>query len=176
MCQGILTISMLTLGWSDGNTFIPINSILLSSENDKSIVNPSEAADKRTNAYKRRKLSRTKATDAMITLISEAKSACIKASYVLFDSWFTSPDTICKVKNLGYDIIAMVKKSSKVFYEYNGKMMSVCDIYKSKPKRRGRSKYLLSADITVEKNDTRIPAKLVFVRNRSNRSDYLCLI
>ena len=167
---------MLTLGWSDGNTFIPINSILLSSENDKSIVNPSEAADKRTNAYKRRKLSRTKATDAMITLISEAKSACIKASYVLFDSWFTSPDTICKVKNLGYDIIAMVKKSSKVFYEYNGKMMSVCDIYKSKPKRRGRSKYLLSADITVEKNDTRIPAKLVFVRNRSNRSDYLCLI
>ena len=55
-------------------------------------------------------------------------------------------------------------------------MMSVCDIYKSKPKRRGRSKYLLSADITVEKNDTRIPAKLVFVRNRSNRSDYLCLI
>lgn len=70
----------------------------------------------------------------------------------------------------------MVKKSSKVFYEYNGKMMSVCDIYKSKPKCRGRSKYILSADITVEKNDTRIPAKLVFVRNRSNRSDYLCLI
>ena len=55
---------MLTLGWSDGNTFIPINSILLSSENDKSIVNPSEAVYKRTNAYKRRKLSRTKATDA----------------------------------------------------------------------------------------------------------------
>lgn len=25
----------------------------------------------------------------------------------------------------------MIKKTPKVFYEYNGKMMSVCDIYKS---------------------------------------------
>ena len=167
---------MLTLGWSDGNTFVPVNSVLLSSENDKTIVNLSEVSDKRTNAYKRRKLSITKATDAMITLIKEAKSACIKASYVLFDSWFASPDSICKVKNLGYDVIAMIKKTPKVFYEYNGKRMSVCDIYKSKPKRRGRSRYLLSVDVTVVKNDNRVPAKLVFVRNRNKRNDYLCLI
>jgi hypothetical protein len=106
------------------------------------VINQAIEFDKRTNAFKRRNLSRTKATDVMITLLKEAKSACIKASYVLFDSWFSSPDSICKVKVLGYDIIAMVKKSSKVFYEYNGKMMSVCDIYKSNKKRRGRSRYI----------------------------------
>ena len=144
---------MLTLGWN-----IP------------------ESIDKRTNAYKRRKLSRSKANDAMITLIKEAKDACIKASYVLFDSWFASPDSICKVRNLGYDVIAMIKKTSKVFYEYNGKMMSVCDIYKSNKKRRGRSKYLLSVDVNVVKNDNVIPAKIVFVRNRNKRSDYLCIL
>lgn len=38
-----------------------------------------------TNAYKRRKLSRSKANDAVITLLKEAKAACIKASYILFD-------------------------------------------------------------------------------------------
>ena len=167
---------MLTLGWSDGNTFMPVNSILLSSENDNTVVNIPESIDKRTNAYKRRKLSRSKANDAMITLIKEAKDACIKASYVLFDSWFASPDSICKVRNLGYDVIAMIKKTSKVFYEYNGKMMSVCDIYKSNKKRRGRSKYLLSVDVNVVKNDNVIPAKIVFVRNRNKRSDYLCIL
>ena len=106
---------MLTLGWSDGNTFMPVNSALLSSENDNTVINIPESTDKRTNAYKRRKLSRSKANDAMITLIKEAKAACIKASYVLFDSWFASPDSICKVRTLGYDIIAMIKKTPKVF-------------------------------------------------------------
>ena len=157
---------MLTLGWSDGNTFMPVNTV----------VNIPENTDKRTNAFKRRKLSRSKANDAMITLIKEAKAACIKASYVLFDSWFSSPDSICKIKNLGYDVIAMVKKTSKVFYEYNGEMMSVCDIYKKSKKRRGRSKYLLSVDVNVVKNDNVIPAKIVFVRNRNKRSDYLCIL
>ena len=172
----IFGFRMLTLGWSDGNTFMPVNSVLLSSEKDKTVVNIPESTDKRTNAHKRRKLSRSKANDAMITLIKEAKAACIKASYVLFDSWFSSPDSICKIKNLGYDVIAMVKKTSKVFYEYNGEMMSVLDIYKKNKKRRGRSKYLLSVDVKVVKNDNVIPAKIVFVRNRNKRSDYLCVL
>jgi hypothetical protein len=53
---------MLTLGWSDGNTFMPVNSVLLSSENDKTVMNIPESTDKRTNAYKRRSLSRSKNT------------------------------------------------------------------------------------------------------------------
>ena len=55
-------------------------------------------------------------------------------------------------------------------------MMSVCDIYKKSKKRRGRSKYLLSVDVNVVKNDNVIPAKIVFVRNRNKRSDYLCIL
>lgn len=172
----IFGFRMLTLGWSDGNTFMPVNSILMSSENNDTVVNIPEELDKRSNAYKRRKLSRSKANDAMITLIKEAKNACIKAKYVLFDSWFSSPDSICKIKDLGYDVIAMIKKTPKVFNEYNGKMMSVCDIYKANKKRRGRSKYLLSVNVNVIKNDNVVPAKIVFVRNRNKRSDYLCII
>ena len=172
----IFGFRMLTLGWSDGNPFMPVNSILMSSENNDTVVNIPEELDKRSNAYKRRKLSRSKANDAMITLIKEAKNACIKAKYVLFDSWFSSPDSICKIKDLGYDVIAMIKKTPKVFNEYNGKMMSVCDIYKANKKRRGRSKYLLSVNVNVIKNDNVVPAKIVFVRNRNKRSDYLCII
>ena len=44
---------MLTLGWSDGSIFLPVNSILLSSENKKNRINKASAVDKRTVGYKR---------------------------------------------------------------------------------------------------------------------------
>lgn len=51
---------MLTLGWSDGSTFLPVNSVLLSTENRKNRINEATEVDKRTVGYKRRKLSMEK--------------------------------------------------------------------------------------------------------------------
>jgi hypothetical protein len=167
---------MLTLGWSDGSTFIPVNSILLSSENKKNRVNEAAEMDKRTLGYKRRQLSMTKGTIAMIELLKYAKAAKIPAKYVLFDSWFSSPSTIHAVKGLGYDVIGMVKKTPKMFFRYNGEDMSLKAIYSRNRKRRGRSRYLLSVTVDVVKDGGIIPAKVVYVRNRNNRKDYLCLI
>ena len=45
---------MLTLGWSDGSTFLPVNSVLLSTENRKNRINEATEVDKRTVGYKRR--------------------------------------------------------------------------------------------------------------------------
>jgi len=171
-----LGFRMLTLGWSDGNTFLPINNILLSSEKEESRINEANAMDKRTNGFKRRKLSQTKATEAMMELIREAKCAAIPASYVLFDSWFTSPKVLHQIKKLGYDVIAMAKKTSKMHYEYEGEILSLPEVYRRNKKRRGRSRYLLSVIVNIVKDGDIIPAKVVYVRNRNKRSDYLILI
>lgn len=48
---------MLTLGWSDRSTFLPINSVLLSSKNKKNRINDALEMDKRTIGYSRRKLA-----------------------------------------------------------------------------------------------------------------------
>jgi hypothetical protein len=48
---------LLTLGRSDGNTFLPINSCLLSTENDKNRINEAVNVDKRIAGYVRRKLA-----------------------------------------------------------------------------------------------------------------------
>lgn len=167
---------MLTVSWTDGSTLLPVAGSLLSSENQKARINEAHETDHRSNAYKRRKLSLTKGTDAMIELIKEVKKAKLPADYVLFDSWFSSPKTLLALKDLGYDVIAMVKKSDKMKFEYNGEMKSVKEIYRMNHKRRGRSKYLLSVTVNVTRNGKSIPARIVFVRNRSNRKDYLCLI
>lgn len=167
---------MLTLGWSDGSTFLPVNSILLSTENKKNRINEANAVDKRTVGYKRRKLALEKGTHAMLELLKYAKNVDIPARYVLFDSWFSSPSSLHAVKEIGYDVIGMVKKTPKMFFRYNGDDMSLISIYNKNKKRRGRSRYLLSVIIDVVKDDEIIPAKVVYVRNRNKRKDYLCLI
>lgn len=167
---------MLTLGWSDGSTFIPVNSVLLSSENEKNRINEAVELDKRTIGYKRRQLSMSKGTHAMLELLRTAKSVDIPAKYVLFDSWFTSPSTLHAVKEIGYDVIGMVKKTPKMFFRYNGTDMSLPSIYRLNKKRRGRSRYLLSVIVEVIKDGESIPAKIVYVRNKNKRNEYLCII
>ncbi|WP_033165108.1 transposase [Clostridium sp. KNHs205] len=167
---------MLTLGWSDGSTFLPINSILLTSEKQKKRINEAAILDKRTAGYKRRKLSMTKGTKAMLKLLESAKIASIPAKYVLFDSWFTSPSTIHAVKEIGYDVVAMVKRTPKMFFRYNGTDISLPKIYNQNKKRRGKSRFLLSVMVDVIKDGETVPAKVIYVRNKNNRKEYLCII
>ena len=55
---------MLTIGWSDGNTFLPVSCCLLSTENAKNRINEaSKAIDARTNGGRQRKLAQRKGTD-----------------------------------------------------------------------------------------------------------------
>ena len=54
-------------------------------------------------------------------------------------------------------------------------MLSDKQIFNRNKKRRGRATYLLSVMVEVC-GETNIPAKLVFVRNRNKRTDYLVLI
>ncbi len=170
---------MLTLGWSDGVTFLPVNSCLLSSENESSRINESRAVNPNSNGAKARKLATKKATEVVPELISDAMEAGIQAKYVLFDSWFSSPKVIRSMKELGLDTVAMVKKSSKIHYRFQERMCSCKDIFRSCKHRPGRSRYLLSVPIEIcsgDENTAPIAAKLVFVRNRSNRKEYLVLL
>ena len=166
---------MLTLGWSDGNSFVPINHCLMSAADDKNLLCKAADFDGRSLAGKRRRQSRRKATEVMIDLLKAARSSGISAKYVLFDSWFSSPKTIAVLKaDCELDTIAMVKKSSKIKYGYQDGKYNIKEIYKQCKKRRGRSKYLLSVDVTV--GNEAIPAKIVCVRNKSKKKDWLAII
>lgn len=160
---------MLTLDWTDVSTFIPVNSVLLSSENRKNRINDTASVDKRGAGYKRRQLSIEKGTTAMLELLKAAKNVGIPAKYVLFDSWFSYPSTLHAVKALEYDVTGMVKKTLKMFFRYSNENMFLASIYKKNKKRRERSKYLLSVIIEVVKDGKVILAKVVYVWNRNNK-------
>ena len=166
---------LMTLGWTDGNTFLPINSSLLASSKENNLIGPTGDYDGRSLAAKRRNLAQMKGTDVMIELLRSALSAGHHADYVLFDTWFSSPAQLIAVKELGLDSIAMIKKSSRIYYEYEGESLSINKIFGICKKRRGRSKYLLSVNVMVGK-DQKIPAKIVCVRNKKNKKDWIAFI
>ena len=166
---------LMTLGWTDGNTFLPVNSCLLASSKESNLIGPVDHYDGRSLAAKRRKLAQTKGTEVMIELLKTAQNTGHHADYVLFDTWFSSPAQLIAVKKIGLDSIAMVKKSSSIYYEYEGELLSINKIFGICKKRRGRSKYLLSVNVMVGK-DEKIPAKIVCVRNKKNKKDWIAFI
>ena len=96
-----------------------------------------------------RELAVKKGTEVISDLISEAQLAGIHADYVLFDSWFSSPKVIRSMREKNLDVVAMVKKSSKIHYQFQDELLSCKDIYARCKKRRGRSRYLLSVPIEI---------------------------
>ncbi|MDT2661123.1 transposase [Enterococcus hulanensis] len=163
----------LTLGWSDGNSVLPVSFSLLSGK--KNQVKPS-TYDQRSNSGKRKAQALRKGTEVAIELLASALKTGHQADYVLFDSWFFSPKMFRNIRQLELHSIAIVKRSCKFYYEFNGKKMDVKEIFRSEKKRRGRSRYLLSVMASaVFEDGEKLPIKLVYVRNRSNRKDYLVL-
>ena len=168
---------LLTLGWTDGCTFLPINFSLLSSSKDANVLGEIREFDKRSLCHKRRAMARTKATTVMVELLGTAMKAGHRAKYVLMDSWFSHPSQILDIRALGTNVIAMVKRSSKIHYRFEGQMKNIKAIWAACKKRRGRSKYLLSVPVQIcVPGKEPVDARIVCVRNRNNRKDWIALI
>ena len=169
---------LLTLAWSDGNSLFPILGRLLGSSKAHNMVGVTKSLDQRSLAAKRRKQALSKATDVMLDMLKTAIKAGHSAKYVLFDTWFSNPKDIIRIHSeCGLNTIAMIKKSSKVFYEFEGKRMNIKQIFGICKKRRGRSKYLLSVNVNISlKNGISLPAKIVCVRNRNKKKDWIAFI
>jgi DDE superfamily endonuclease len=171
---------MLTLGWSDGNSFVPVAFSLLSSEKEENrLCGVMESVDKRTTGFKRRSESMRKTTQVMFELLTQAQSAGISAKYLLFDSWFSYPSIILKsLTEHSMHVICMLKAMPKVYYEYEGQRVTLSQLYKLVKKRRGRAKILASRIVTLGKNKDGEPieVKIVFVRNRNKSRDWLALL
>lgn len=169
---------LLVAGWTDGNTFLPIDFCLLSTENPGMRINEaSSSVDARTNGGKQRKLAQMKGTDVVLHLLREIKDAGIPAEHVLFDTWFCSPSSLKDIEEIGYHVVAMTKKSDKYLFRYNGKLQDVKSIFKAGKKRRGRSRYLLSVVAEATKRgESLAKVRLVFVRNRNKRNEYIVLV
>jgi hypothetical protein len=160
---------MLTLGWSDGNSFVPLLLSLLSSANEENRLFAMRGdIDKRTHGYKRRQESQRKSTDVLVEMVTLAMRAGTTARHLLFDSWFAFPATIRRIHALGMHTVCMLKDTGTITYEWNGWPITLKNLYKSVRKRCGRAKVLAETLVTIghDEQGNPVEAKIVFVRDR----------
>lgn len=164
--------TLLTLGWSDGYSFIPVGFNMLSStKKDNRYQEISDKIDHRTNGYKSRTESILKKTDAAVLMIQRAINAGIKADYVLMDTWFTTEPMIREILKTGLDVIGMVKQL-KQRYLYQGKSYTLPELKKFMQHENAMN--IFGSIQVATKNG--IPVKIVFVRNRNKKSECLYLL
>lgn len=164
---------MLTLGWSDGSTFLPVDFSLLSSKKKKNRLNEiSSTVDKRSSGYKRRLDALQTAPEQIPTMIQRAMNAGIEASYVLMDTWFTHQPLIKDITEQGLDVIGMVKELNQR-YLVGTKRVSLSELFRLAAPVKGK-KGLLRSIHTTQSNG--VPVKVIFVRNRNKKSDWLAIL
>ena len=164
--------TLLTLGWSDGYSFVPVGFTLLSSAKKSNRYQEiSDKIDHRTNGYKTRKESMLAKPDAAILLIQRALAAGIQADYVLMDTWFTTEPMLAKILGTGIDAIGMVKQL-KQRYNYQGMAYTLPELRRFV--RFDGSKNIFGSIIVTTK--TGIPVKIVIIRNRNKKSECLYLL
>ncbi|NRF96324.1 transposase [Paenibacillus frigoriresistens] len=164
--------TMLTLGWSDGFSFAPIDFVMLSSAKlANRICEIKEQLSKRCHGYKRRLESLHRKPDAVVDLLKRALTAGFTADYVLMDSWFTQAPLLRQLNEMGLPVIGMVKEL-KQRYRLNGKLMTLKEVYATLPKCKATE--ILGSVIT--ETACGLSIKLVFVQNRNKRREWLAII
>lgn len=157
---------LLTLGWSDGVSFLPLDFVLCSSAKaDKRVQGINKVLDKRSCGYKRRLEAITKSTDHLETMVKRVLARGIRADYILMDSWYSFPSLLATLGQ-HLPVICMAKNMPKVFYRYNGRWLTLGRLFGQLKKRPGKARILASAVVETKKGQK---VKIVFVRHHQKR-------
>ena len=163
---------MLTLGWSDGHSFLPIDFAMLSSAN-KRLQEASKEIDKRTCGGQRRKEALQPMPRVVETLVKQSLAAGMEADYLLMDSWFTYAPLLAFITELGLPVIGMVKDSSQRYQE-GSKILALKELYRLAKPVTGSSSNVLRSIVTSMKPG--IAMKIVFVRHRHKKNEWLAIL
>ena len=157
---------LLTLGWGDGVTFMPLDFILRSSAKAANrIQGIMKDLDKRTCGYKRRQEAMIKSTDALVVMVKRVMAMGVRADYLLMDSWFCFASLLGKLSS-HLPVICMAKDMTSNFYRYEGAPLRLGKLYQRLRKRPGKAKILASIVVPMVNGPL---VKIVFVRNRNGR-------
>lgn len=157
---------LLTLGWSDGVSFLPLDFTLCSSAKAKKrLQGIKKELDKRCCGYKRRMEAMAKSTKQLEPMVKRVLARGIRADYLLMDSWFAFPSILATLgKHL--PVICMGKDMPKVFYRHQEQWLTLGRLFSKLKKRPGKAQILASVIVETKKEQK---IKIVFVRHRHKR-------
>lgn len=173
--QFVKGFSMLTLGWSDSFSFVPVDFALLSSaKKENRYCEMDTSLDKRTSGYKRRLEAVQSKPEMAAKLIQNALDKGIDADYVLMDTWFTHAPLIESITEKGLFVIGMVKQM-KQCYRYHEQLLKLDDLFKLVRSTLQKKDVFGSIQVRLHVGG-QTPVKIVFVWNRNKKSEWLAIL
>lgn len=107
-------------------------------------------------------------------LIQNALDKGMVADYVLMDTWFTHAPLIESITEKGLFVIGMVKQM-KQRYRYDEQLLKLDDLFKRVRPTLQKKDVLGSIQVRLHTED-QTPVKIVFVRNRNKKSEWLAIL
>jgi hypothetical protein len=167
---------MLTLGLTDGATFIPFSFSLLSSHHRHHQLCPMDTSiDRRSLRARIRKESQEKAPEVLFKLLDGALKYCLLVHTILFDSWFAFPAIIRKCSSRGLSVVCMLKNTSKIYYSFGGKPFSLSSLF-ARIQKRPNGNIIGSAVVNLNLAGEPLLARIVFVKSEKQKSQWLALL
>ena len=164
----------LLITWTDGISNIPVASELMTSRNEDCVIRSlSKRIDRRSAGGKRRANSVMRKPKLLIKLCKGILNKGIKAEYVLMDTWFYSDSLVASLKELSLDSICMIKKNLKFAFVEETVRHNLKYILSTLRQRNHTSDIISSVVVHTESGQL---VKLVFVRNRNNRKEFITLL
>ena len=164
----------LLITWTDGITNIPVASELMSSRKEDCVIRShNKRIDKRCAGAKRRANSVMRKPKLLVKLCKGILNKGIKAEYVLMDTWFYSDSLVASLKELSLDSICMIKKNLKFAFVGETVRHNLKYILSTLGQRNHTSDIISAVVVQTESGQQ---VKLVFVRNRNNRREFITLL
>ncbi|MFA7078426.1 MAG: transposase [Syntrophomonas sp.] len=166
---------MLTAGWSDGASFVPLAfSLLSSTKADNRLYEQGPTVPLESPGFMRRQEAILSTTEMVEKLLDQVLEHTRNFSYVLFDSWFSWPTVIKQIKARQVDVICMLKDMKHITYGYNEQKYRLNELYTILDKTKTKPQSGIIGSILVDYYG--IPARVVFVHNRNNKREWLAVL
>jgi len=147
----------------------------MSSRKEKHIIRDfDKKIDKRKAGAKRRADSKKRKPSMVYRYCKSIINFGIKAQYALMDTWFYSDKLTSDLQEIGLHSICMIKKNLKFSFVCKTTRYNSNKLLSALKKRQNLDSDIISA--TEAQTPSGQIVKLVFVRNRNNRKDFITLL
>jgi hypothetical protein len=163
---------LLTVGLSDGQSFLPLKYSLQSSQNPKQRLQEArDDLDKRTHSARLRAEAMAGKPAALLSLLKEIRASGIDVKHILFDSWFSSNKLIGGIMDLGYQPVCRVKEWNAMKFTLHGEELTLRELYKKVRFRLKHSRKDIMGSVLVgigkDSMGKMREGRVIFVRNRN---------
>ena len=170
--QYVKGFDLLTVGYSDGISFVPLAFSLQSSQQkNKRLQEACPDIDKRTHGGKLRAEAIQGKPKALLSLLSEIKKAGVKTRHILFDSWFGSNSLLSELMGEGYLPICMVKDWKGMRFRFDGESLTLSQLFRKVKWRLDNKSRDVMGSVVVslgeDSNGHLRHGRVIFVRNRN---------